>query len=343
MTQTILVTGASGFIAKHIVLQLLQAGHDVVGSVRKLDRGEEVRAAMRAHLPEGFDLEGKLRFVALDLDRDAGWAEAMAGVDAVMHTASPFPLNDPKSEDEVIRPAVDGARRALAAAHAAGIERVILTSSAYAVMYREPDPAKPVMDEEDWSDPAHPTVNVYGRSKIMAERAAWAFVADEAPGMALTVINPVLVVGPPLDRNFGTSIGIVERIMQAKDPFLPGIGIPLVDVRDVAAMHLAALARPQTAGRRYLATAPGFLWFRQMAQTLKEAFPDRRIVTRQAPEWLIRVLALVVRDLRGVVPSLGREMKVTGRRAETEMDIAFRPARESLVDAARFLVDQRLV
>ena len=245
---TVLVTGATGFIAKHVVLELLNAGHRVVGSLRTESRRDEVRDAVRPHLSSADDLDQRLRFVTLDLNDDGGWAEAMSGVDVLMHTASPLPMKQPRDENELVRPAVEGTLRALRAAHAAGIRRVVLTSSTAAVTHRPPGLEKDKFDESDWSDPSWTGMSPYTKSKTLAERAAWDFVENEAPDMQLTAINPCLVLGRPLDDHYGTSLRVVERLLRGKDPLLPKVGMGIVDVTDVARMHVRALTADGRAG-----------------------------------------------------------------------------------------------
>ncbi|NBO21181.1 MAG: NAD-dependent epimerase/dehydratase family protein, partial [Rhodobacteraceae bacterium] len=243
MTETVLLTGISGFIAKRIAFDLIMAGHSVVGSLRNPDRADEVRGALSQN---GVDAAGlaRLRFVTVDLNRDDGWAAAMAGVTAVIHTASPFPLSQPKNPDDVIRPAVDGTLRVLRAAAAAGVGRVILTSSLEAVMHGQKTAA---VTEADWTDLSAPTVSTYTRSKTLAERAAWEFVAAH-PDMQLTVINPGMVLGTPMDRHTGSSISVIARILSGKDPAVPDISLPVSDLADVSAAHVAALGRPASVG-----------------------------------------------------------------------------------------------
>ena len=338
--QRVLLTGASGFIAKHILLRLLNAGHTVTGSLRSPAREAEVRAAVAPHLSDPA-AQDRLRFVTLDLIQDAGWAEACAGAEALVHTASPFPIAQPKDEAELIRPAVDGTLRALRAARAAGIARVVLTSSVAAVAYHAPSVTKPVMDEDDWTDVADATATPYVKSKTLAERAAWDFVQG-APGMALTTINPVVVIGPPLDRHFGSSVSIVERVLAAKDPMLPNFGFGIVDVRDVAEMHLRALERPETAGRRYIA-ADRFLWFKDIAAIIAAEYPDRRITRHVAPNFVLRALSLFDPAIRSILPGLGRRDEISNLRARSEMGINFIDAADSIRDTARFLVENGLV
>lgn len=340
MTQskTVLLTGASGYIAKHIALKLLNAGYIVVGSVRSMARGVEVRAAVAPHLTSTDDLDRRLRFVALDLGQDQGWSDAMEGIDILMHTASPFPMTQPKNEADLITPAVEGTLRALKAAHAAGIKRVVLTSSFAAIMESDLPPGKAAYDEENWSDPSRPAISPYTKSKTLAERAAWDFVRDHAPDLALTTINPTMVLGPPLDTNFGTSVQVVQRLLRAKDPMLPRFGLAIVDVRDVAEMHMRALLTPASAGMRILA-ADRFFWFQEMAETLKEQFPNRRIVTRRAPDFVVRILAVFDKAIAQIVPILGVRFNVSNSRAREILGMEFIPGTTSITETADFLIE----
>ncbi len=338
---TALITGSSGYIAKHTVQRFLNAGYHVRGSVRRLERGDEVRAAVKPGLQAGVDLDTALEFVALDLGSDDGWNDALQGVDVLVHMASPFPIAQPKDEDELIRPAVDGTLRALRAAHANGVDRVVLTSSAVAITG---GPARPngSFNEDDWSDINHPGLNAYGKSKTLAERAAWDYVENQAPDMKLTTINPVFVLGAPLDENFGSSIEVIERILGAKDPAVPEIGFSVVDVGDIAEMHLRAAQRPETAGERIAGATRG-MWFLDMAKVIKAAHPDRKIVTRKAPKLLLRVLALFDPQIKATLPSLGRMDEVDNTKAKTLLGMDFTDPDESVRTSAAFLIDNNLV
>lgn len=327
------LTGATGFVAKHIAAQALEGGHSVTASLRNLDRAEEVRKAVAPQLsrPEALD---RLDFVALDLTRDEGWNEALRGHEALIHTASPFPLSQPRNPDEVIIPAREGTGRALGAAAAGGVKRVVLTSSCVAVWESLP-PGKRAT-EDDWTDGDDPALSPYARSKTLAERLAWEMA--DAQGLALTTINPSLILGPPLDRHYGASIGLVRRLMSGKDPMVPPIGMGCVDVRDVAAMHLAALERPDTAGNRFIANG-GSLWFVDMAKALKQAWPERRIATRVAPAWMIRVMGMFDADLRSIRGSLGTIREASNEKATRAMGLTFRTPQEALLASARALVE----
>ena len=331
----VFVTGASGFIARHIVLRLLRAGHAVRGSVRSGAKAADVRETMQRELGEALDAD-RLSFVTLDLTSDDGWADALSGAGALIHTASPFVLNMPRNEDDLIRPAVDGTRRALGAAQAAGVSRVVLTSSVVAVVYRNPMPDRALMTEADWSDPQSPACHAYARSKTLAERAAWDFVRDH-PEIALTVINPGFVMGPPLDDDFAASMDFVKRVLGGKDPFVPRLKVDIVDVRDIAEMHVAALSRPETVGERLIGVS-GQMWLSQFAECLHDACPGRRMARREAPDWVFRILGLFDRSIAGSVPALGKDVGSSGDKAREMLGMEFIPADRAVRDAAAFLI-----
>ena len=330
MTEHVLLTGASGFIAKHILVRLLAAGHRVRATVRDPLREAELRRLA----PDAGD---RLGFVTLDLMTDAGWAGALSGITVLVHTASPFPIAQPAKEDDVIRPAVDGTLRALRAAAAAGVQRVVLTSSIAAIMRRD-GPA--VQDESDWANLDQKGTTAYTKSKTLAERAAWDFAATQ-PGLQLTVLNPGLVLGPPLDDTFGSSVGVVKRFLSGKDPFVPVLGMPLVDVRDVAEAHVRAVERPETAGKRYILSAES-MWFTDMTRVLKDAYPARRIATRPAPKPLLRLLALFDKEIRSILPDIGHMARLDNSRARQELGIEFIPAKDAVLATAKALVDRGL-
>lgn len=330
MTETVLITGISGFIAKHIAAKFLAAGYAVRGTVRRLDRADEVRKAV---LPvAGARAAERLSFVAADLESDTGWAEAMVGVNAVIHTASPFPIAQPKDENDLIRPAVQGTERVLRAAAAVGVTRVVLTSSVVAIL----NEAKiGVQTEDDWCDVTIPTTTAYGKSKTLAERRAWEMA--KADGLALTTINPGFVLGAPLDANYGSSLGIVERFLKGKDPMQPPYGLPIVHVQDVAEMHLRAVQRPETVGKRFIAAA-GSMTFAEMAKVLKAAYPARKIATKEAPIFVLRVLSLFDQSIKSILPKLGTVERVSNARAMRDMGMDFTPPEQALREAAAWLV-----
>ncbi len=332
MGETVVLTGISGFIAKHVALKLLAAGHTVRGSLRNLDRAAEVRAALAPHLDS--PALARLSFVQLDLNSDEGWVEAMEGATALMHTASPFPIANPTDENDLIRPAVDGTQRAMAAAKAAGVDRVILTSSVAAIIdtYK-----RGMQDETDWCNLDAPDTSAYAKSKTMAERAAWDFALSQ--GMALTTINPGLVLGPPLDGAYGSSIAVVQRLLRGRDPMVPQISFTCVDVRDVAETHLRALQMPDSAGRRIPCTA-GLMSMPDMGRVLKAAYPARKIPTRVAPKFALRLLALFDPEIRAILPSLDQAHHVSNARARKDLEMKFVSPEGALRASAEWLVAQ---
>jgi nucleoside-diphosphate-sugar epimerase len=341
MTQTVLVTGATGYIAKHLVLQLLNGGYSVVGSTRSTKREEELRAALAPHLNDMAALE-RLRVIELDLNSDDGWAEAMQGVDVLMHTASPFPLEMPDDEQEIIQPAVNGALRAVKAAKAAGISRVIMTSSTVAVSNCELPEGRDTHNESDWSDLTGPGATAYMKSKTLAERAVWDWRAADAPDMQITMVNPSFVMGAPLDNNFGSSIDVIERVMRGKDPMLPDIGFPAVDVRDIALMHIRAMETPESIGKRFIGV-DRYLKFVEIAELLKSDHPTYKIPTRIAPNLLIRFLAIFDKTIRTIVPNLGKHHGASGARAQSVLGIEFRDVRQAVRESGDYLVNNNLL
>ena len=314
----------------------------VRGTVRDLARSAEVSDALRPHLTDATGIDERLTFVALDLTSDDGWDAAMVGVDVLMHTASPFPLVQPKNEDDLIRPAVDGALRALKAAHKAGVSRVVLTSSTAAISGSELPSGDTAFDETNWTDTTDPDVSAYTRSKTLAEQAAWDFVRDKATDMQLTTVNPGFVLGAPLDANFGTSIAVIARLLRAKDPMLPDIGFATVDVQDVAEMHVTVIDKPETFGQRIM-TVDRFMRFTQLAQAIKIAHPTRKIVTRVAPNFVIRLLGIFDPAIKSILPSLGRVDKIDNARAVATFGRGMRQAHKAAVSSADYLIENKLV
>lgn len=340
MAEKVLVTGASGFIAQHVILQLLDKGYDVRGTLRSLKRADEVRAILAKHSPRAASVE----FVVADLNADAGWAEAASGCAYVQHIASPFPTTHPKDENELIRPARDGALRALKAAKAAGVKRVVLTSSLAAVAYGHGDNRPPIADETHWSDPNGPDNTPYTKSKTLAERAAWDYVNAEGKGLELAVINPAAVCGPALSADVSTSLEIAIRLMDGKTPGIPRLGFSLVDVRDVAQCHVAAMTLPGAAGERFLATE-GFLWMSECADILRDAFPawDSKIPKRKVPDWALKLMAVFQPVYRQTVTELGRTRRASNAKATAILGVKFRSAKDALVASAQSLIDLKVV
>ncbi|MBO0719543.1 MAG: aldehyde reductase [Blastocatellia bacterium] len=325
----ILVTGGSGFIAVHAILQLLAAGYNVRTTVRSLKREGDIRAMLRAGGAEPGD---RLSFIAADLESDAGWPEAAAGCEYVLHVASPFPPRIPNHEDELIVPAREGTLRVLRSAREAGVRRVVLTSSFAAIGYGK-KPQNSPFDETNWTDPNGKEVLPYVKSKTLAERAAWDFIASEGGGMELSVINPVGVFGPVLGPDFSTSILIVQRLLDGALPGVPRLYFGVVDVRDVADLHIRAMTHPAAKGERFLAVAGDFMSVRDIAIVLKRRLgaAARRVPTLQLPDWLVRLAALRDPAVRQILPELGKIKNATNEKARRILSWTPRSNEDALV------------
>lgn len=333
MTQTILLSGITGFIAKQIAADLLNAGHTVRGTLRDLGRIQEVKEALKPVLTDRHALT-RLSFVTLDLLQDKGWDTAMDGIDAVIHTASPFPGAMPADEDDLIRPAVDGALRALRAAQAAGVTRVVLTSSIVAIMQRDLN-AGDTLTAAMWSQIGHPSMTAYAKSKTLAEQAAWDF-CTEHPEMELTTINPGLVLGTPLDRHYGTSLDLIGQMISGKLPVLPNFGLGIVDVADVAQAHVAALSAPDSIGHRFL-LAEDYILAADLVKILKQAAPGARLPRVAIPKLVARTVGLFNGQVRGLVPFINKPLKVDNAPARDILGLSFTPSAQAITATVKAL------
>jgi nucleoside-diphosphate-sugar epimerase len=338
--ELVLVTGGSGFIGVHCILQLLEAGYQVRTTVRSLTREADVRAMLKVG---GMDVGDRLTFVAADLNADDGWAEATEGCDYVLHVASPFPPLVPKSEDELIIPAREGTLRVLRAARDCGVKRVVLTSSFAAIGYGHTS-TDHLFTEEDWSD-LNGDVPAYPKSKTLAERAAWDFIAKEGGSLELAVINPVGVFGPVLGPDFSYSIQMVQRLMDGSVPGAPRSYFGIVDVRDVADLHLRAMTDPAAKGERFLAVTGEPMSIHDVAMVLKERMGEtaRRVPTRVLPDWGVKLMALVMPQARQLVPGLGIVRRASGEKAVRLLGWTPRSREDAVVATAESLVGLGLV
>ncbi|QMW22995.1 SDR family oxidoreductase [Sandaracinobacteroides saxicola] len=332
----VLVTGASGYIAGEVIRQLLADGWAVRGTVRNPAKADRMLAAMgqtRETLP----------LFAADLDSDAGWAEAAAGVDYVQHIASPIPANVPKNPDDLIRPARDGALRVLAAAKAAGVRRVVMTSSTAAVCYGM-DGTRRVFTEADWTNPDHPDTYPYVRSKTIAERAARDWMAANGAGMEFVTINPGLVLGPVQNADHSASVEVMVKLLSGALPGTPNFGFPVTDLRDIADAHVRAMTTPGLAGERFLC-AGQFLWMREIAAILRaELGPKaRKVPTRGLPDVLLKLIALFDPAVRIVLTELGKERICDAGHARERLGWVPRPAAETIRDCGNSLIGKGVV
>lgn len=338
---TILVTGGSGFLGSHCIIKLLADGHAVRATLRDPARAEATLAMLRRG---GAYPEDRIAFHKADLLGDAGWAEAVAGCDYVLHVASPFPASAPKHEDELIVPAREGSLRVLRAARAAGVRRVVLTSSFGAVGYGHP-PQRDPFTEADWTNLDSPEVQPYVKSKVLAERAAWEFVRGEGAGLELTVVNPVGVFGPALGPDFSTSIGLVKNLLEGKMRPCPRLYLGVVDVRDAAALHVSAMLHPAAAGERFIATAGDCMSLLEIGSALRNGLGAAacRVPTRDQPVWVARLRALWNPTVRASLPQLGKRRRPTSEKARRLLGWAPRSSEAAVVASGESLLRLGLV
>jgi dihydroflavonol-4-reductase len=339
MPGTVMVSGGSGYIAGETIRQLLAKGWTVHTTVRSLSREAELRPQLRG-TPE------TLKFFAAELMNDAGWAEAMAGCSHVCHMASPFPVGVPKDANELIVPAREGALRALRMAKAVGVTRFVMTSSAAAIAYGHP-PGKTQYDENDWTDVDAPGVQPYVKSKTIAERAARDWVAAEGGAIEFCAICPVLVLGPVQGADFATSVEPVQRLLEGAVPALPDVGFSIVDLRDIAGLHVLALEAPaeKVAGGRFLGCSGPFFKFADVAKVLRDQLGPqaRKVPTRRMPGWAVHVLALFMPAAKQLLGEIGRTRATSSAHAQKVLGWKPRPPEESIVDCARSLIEHGVV
>ena len=333
MPQKILVTGASGFIAGHCILDLLEHGYEVRGTVRNLDKVPSLRAMFAKYTDKADSIE----FAQADLLSEDGWVEAAQGCDGLFHLASPVPLQQPKNHEEVIRPAVDGALNALKAANNAGIKRVVLTSSIAAVMFGHKEKHR-TFSEADWTN-VEATDVAYYKSKALAEKAAWEYVKDT--DIQLSTVLPAFVLGPALESDYGTSLQMIVELMKGNYPVVPKIGFEAVDVRDIATLHRLAYEKPEAVGKRFIG-ANGWVMFKDVAKTLKGAYPNNKVSSFELPELLSNILSYVVKDMEMIKGEGGKTKKADNAAA---LSLGWKPhtAEEAILAGAESLINLGVV
>jgi dihydroflavonol-4-reductase len=335
MAELVLVTGGSGFIASWCIAELLQRGYEVRTTIRSPGREKDVTDAVSTAI----DPSGRVGFAVADLTADDGWPAALKDVDYVLHIASPLGGASPRNPDALIVPARDGALRVLRAATSSGVRRVVMTSAANAASPSS-YATEGVTDETLWTDPDDPTLIAYRRSKTLAERAAWDFMSGHEGATELTTVLPGAVFGPILTTTNIGSVGIIARMVSGQMHGIPRIGFEIVDVRDIADVHIRAMTTPEAAGQRFLATGE-FTWMRDMARTLHDglAARGRKVSTRQIPDFVVRLAARFGNPaLREITPALGRRNRHSTEKARAVLGWQPRPARETVLDCARSLI-----
>ena len=329
--EKVLVTGATGFIGLHCIKQLLDRGYSVNGTLRSQDRQAEVLDSLeRNNTPTRH-----LSLFEVDLNRDSGWDSAIRDCNYVLHVASPFVLTD-EDEDFFVKPAVEGVQRALKFSKKHNVKKVILTSS-FAAIHETLNDRQESFDEEDWSNPNKPGISFYAKSKTMAELAAWEFMEMENPDFSLTVINPVLVMGPSLSKDVGTSNSLVKNMINGSVPGTPKIHIGIVDVRDVASTHILAMESSSADGKRIIVSEKE-LWVHEVAAILRDAGFNKTPKV-EFPKWLMKVVALFRKDLALMVPMIGKRRDVSSSKARELLGWKPMKAELSIIDTAQQLKD----
>lgn len=299
----VLLTGISGFVGQHCAVQLLENGYRVRGSVRNLSKEQEVRKG----IAKVIDAQNNLEFCELDLLSDKGWDKAMEGCDYVLHVASPFVIAEPKDENEIIKPAVEGTLRALKSAKKAGVKKVVLTSSTVAMAS---DKKKNHLTQNSWTNPKKDKVSVYMKSKTLAEKAAWDFYNNQASKnkIELSVVNPGPIYGPTLTGNLsGASMSMIKDIITGKMPMLPNAHYVMSDVRDIAEIHVAALENMKSDGKRFIVTSERPYSFVDIASILKEN-GFKKASPRKAPSFMVKFMSLFNSEMKGMLPFVDTEV-----------------------------------
>jgi dihydroflavonol-4-reductase len=340
--ESVLVTGGSGFVGSHCIIQCLNANYRVRTTVRSLKREQDVRDMVTAG---GIANLNDLSVFEADLAKDAGWADAIKGCTYVLHVASPLPLGVPKNEDEVIVPAREGTLRVLRAAKAAGVKRVVMTSSmsAIAAGHTGRDASKP-FTEADWSVVDGPGLQAYEKSKTLAEKDAWDFVEKEG-GLELSVINPGFVLGPVLTHDISPSIELPLRLLAGQLPACPRLNYYVIDVRDLADLHLRAMTDPKANGERFICVADQPLWVKDVSKILRERLGKaaRRCPTRELPNFVLKIMSWFDPALGLVTPNLGLVLLVSNGKAKEVLGWEPRSAADATVASGESLIKVGLV
>ena len=338
---SVLVTGGSGFVGVHCILQLLDKGYRVRTTLRSLSKSNDVIKMLKTG---GVTSVENLSFIEADLSQDTNWDEAVTNCEYVLHVASPISLTVPKDENEMIVPAVEGTLRVLTASRNAGVKRVVVTSSFAAVGYSHKDP-NTLITEESWTDPYDRTLSAYLKSKTLAEKAAWDFMKKEGGALELSVVNPVGIFGPTLGPTLSGGLEILKQLLDGSMKAAPNINFGIVDVRDVADLHLRAMTSSEAKGQRFLALAGGVLSLHDIALMLKQKMGDeaKNVTTKVLPNFVVRIAALFNPAAKNIVPQLGRIKNASNEKAKTLLGWTPRTNEEAIMASAESLVRFGLV
>ncbi|CAM4416552.1 Nucleoside-diphosphate-sugar epimerase [Pedobacter westerhofensis] len=317
MTNTdklVLVTGGSGFVGGHCIARLLQKGYNVRTTLRSLEGKGKITAALTANGITSFD---NLSFMEAELTKDDNWEEVMKGCNYVLSVASPVFFDMPKDENEAIRPALEGITRILKFARNAGVKRVVMTSNFGAVGFSQTDKGRETT-EADWTDPDLKGLSIYEKSKLLAERAAWEFITREGGSLEFTTINPVAIFGPPLNEHVSGSFDILKHMLDGTWKVVPPIPLNIVDVRDVADLHIRAMENPGANGQRFIASADGQISMPEIAAFLKKTRPEaaEKVSAKTVPTFVIKLSALFNAQAKQGAMFINMNRKVSNAKAK---------------------------
>jgi nucleoside-diphosphate-sugar epimerase len=340
VNQQVLVTGGSGFVAIFCILELLQKGYRVRTTLRNMNRKNEVLDMLKTGGITSFE---NLSFIQTDLTKDDHWDEAVKNCTYVLHVASPITLAVPKDENDMIRPAVDGTLRVLKASRDAGVKRVVMTSNFGAVGYSHTDKTK-IITEESWTDPNEKGLSPYNKSKVLAEKAAWDFIKREGGALDLTVINPVGIFGPSLGPDLSSGFELFKKLLDGSMKRVPNITMTIVDVRDVADLHIRAMTAPAAKGQRFLAIAGATLTLPEIAQILKNKLGSvaSKVSTKKIPDWQVLLVAPFNRIARNLAPMLSRYRDASNQKARKMLGWNPRTNEEAILATAHSLLKYNL-
>jgi nucleoside-diphosphate-sugar epimerase len=336
MKQLVLVTGGTGFVGSQCTLQLLNAGYAVRTTLRSLKRKQEVIEMLKRGDVTSIE---DLSFVEANLTTDTGWNDAVRGCEYVLHAATPISLEIPKHEGEVIRPAVEGTLRVLRAARQSGVKRVVLTSSFAAIGYTAKPDGQPYT-EIDWTNPNDKSLSAYVKSKALSERAAWDFMKEEGGTMELAAINPMAIFGPLLGTDLSSGHQILKQLLDGSMKAAPRIDLGIVDVRDVADLHIRAMTHPKAAGERFLALAGGLMSFHEIARLLRTNLGEdaSKVTEKVMPDWLVRFASLFSVRAKQIVPMLGHIRNASNEKAKAVLGWTARSNEEAVLAAAKSII-----
>ena len=338
----VLVTGISGYLGHQCAVELLKNGYLVKGSLRDLNKKNEVLDGIKKEI----DPSGKLEFVKLDLLSDDGWDDAVEGCEYVLHVASPYSVTEPNNEDEYIKPACEGTIRALKSAQKAKVKRIVLTSSTVTMMGEIYDSNQDtgIVDAKSWTDPNSKNINTYIKSKTLAEKAAWDFFENQSDNslIEMAVVCAGGILGPTLTGNInGQSLKIIHRMLTGhfKMSMIPPVGIPISDVRDIAKIHVLAMTEEKANGKRLIPTTSRAYSFMEIAKILKENGYSK-VSTKKGPIFMIKLMSLFDKEVKGMLPIVGKSVSADNTETKGIFDWEPIPFEKTILDCARSIENQ---